>query len=33
VRIPIRVEVVDAIAREAGHAAKAKLVVSEVAAA
>ena len=33
VRIPVRVEVVDAIAREAGHAAKAKLVVSEVAAA
>ena len=32
-RIPVRVEVVDAIAREAGHAAKAKLVVSEVPAA
>jgi len=32
-RIPVRVEIVDAIAREAGHAAKAKLVVSEVPAA
>jgi hypothetical protein len=28
-RFPVRVEVVDEIAREAGHAAKVKLVVSE----
>jgi hypothetical protein len=29
-RLPVRVEVVDEIAREPGHAAKVKLVVSEV---
>jgi len=29
-RTPVRVEVVDAIAREPGHAAEVKLVVSEV---
>jgi hypothetical protein len=30
VRLPVRVEVADEIPRERGHAAKAKLVVSEV---